>query len=175
MLQNQPENKNFLQASKFLLSFKRAPNVQFFCQEVNLPGVMIKPLVRSTPLVELYVPGSKIEYETLDIKFLIDEELASWKEIHDWIRAMAPAKKSTEYNNLKNLASGNSVSDNFPQYSDATLTLLTNLNNPNIRINFVECFPIEISNIQFDTKLDASHILTADASFKFSYYDIETA
>ena len=37
----QPTNTNVLQQNKFLLTFTRIPNVQYFCQVVALPGLTL--------------------------------------------------------------------------------------------------------------------------------------
>ncbi len=58
-------------------------------------------------------------------------------------------------------------------YSDATLTLFTNKNNPSFRIKFYDIFPTSLSTIAFSTGDTAENIMTADATFRFSYYNYE--
>ena len=77
-----------------------------------------------------------------------------------------------ERNRLSNLQSNR---NNLKSYSDATLTLLSNLNNPIMRINFVNMFPITLSDIMLDTKNSADDVITSDASFMFEYFNIESA
>ena len=59
------------------------------------------------------------------------------------------------------------------QYSEASLTIFTNKNNPNLMIHFRDLFPISLSSIPFDVELNADTIITATASFKFAYFDLE--
>ena len=60
-----------------------------------------------------------------------------------------------------------------PQYSDATLTIYTNKNNPNFRVKMVDVFPTSLSSVLFNASDTAENIVTADATFRFSYYNYE--
>ena len=169
-----PSNPNFLQPNKFQLNFSRAPNIQYFCQSVFIPGISLSEAIRTTPFVDLYSPGEKAIYDTLSITFLVDEELLAWKEIHDWIRAMTFPVSFTEYANLKNLNKfTNAKSSSFPQFSDASITVLSSSNNPYYKFKFYDCFPTSISSFNLSAADTPDNPVTADATFRYSYYDIE--
>lgn len=173
-----PTNIDLKQSTKFRLTFDRLPGMEFFCQNANLPGVSVSEIQRNTPFVDLYVPGEKLIYDTLNITFLIDEELFAWTEIHDWLRGLTFPTDFKEYANLARQADKTLSRNNFglidkPQYSSAILTLYSNKNNPNLRIKFVDIFPTSVSTVIFSTQDTAENVLTADASFRFSYYDYE--
>jgi hypothetical protein len=170
-------NQNFAQSTKFKLNFSRLPYMTFFCNSVNLPGVSAGSTQQFTPFSDAPVPGDKIQYETLDVSFMVDEDYMSWFTIHDWIRGMTFPTSFSEYKNLalqqRTLPQSSMVArQDKPQYSDATLNIFTNKNNSNINIMFKDCFPITLSSIKFSTQDSADVIITGDASFKFAYYDI---
>lgn len=168
-------NPNLLQPNKFQLNFARMPNLQYFCQSVNVPGVSLSEVPQNTPFVDLYVPGEKIIYDLLNITFYVDENLETWKEVHDWIRALTFPVEYAEYRNLNNLNKyTRSIQTDRPQYSDGMVTLLTSSNNPKIRFKFHELFPVSLSTFVMSSSDTPENIITADASFRFSYYDIET-
>ena len=168
-------NPNLLQPNKFQLNFSRMPNIQYFCQSVSVPGVSMSEVPQNTPFVDIYVPGDKLIYDLLNITFYVDENLQSWKEVHDWLRAMTFPTNFEEYRNLGNLNNyTRSLSTNKPQYSDGILTLLTSSNNPNIRIKFFELFPISISTFVMSATDSPDNIITADATFRYSYFNIES-
>ena len=171
-LNRTPQNINLLQASKFLLVFDRIPNTQFFCQSANVPGLSLGQATISSPLLDFYAPGNKITYNPFNITFLVNGDVQSWKDLHDWFRSIASPESFDERNRLSNLQSNR---NNLKSYSDATLTLLSNLNNPILRINFVNMFPITLSDIMLDTKNSADDVITSDASFMFEYFNIESA
>lgn len=168
-------NPNLLQPNKFQLNFARMPNLQYFCQSVSVPGVSLSEIPQNTPFVDLYVPGEKIIYDLLNITFYVDENLETWKEVHDWIRALTFPVEYAEYRNLDNLNKyTRSIQTDRPQYSDGMVTLLTSSNNPKIRFKFKELFPVTLSTFVMSSSDTPENIITADASFRFSYYDIET-
>lgn len=168
-----PENTNLLQPTKFLLTFSRIPEVTYFCQEVNLPGISLSYIPVSSPMLDYHVAGNKLTYNNLNVRFMVDEKLESWKNIHSWFRSIAAPSGFSERNRLTALQN-EYTETKFPNYSDAVLTILTNLNNPSIRINLHGLFPISLSDIQFDTTLSSDHIITADSTFVVEYFDIET-
>jgi hypothetical protein len=68
----------------------------------------------------------------------------------------------TTYNNSKT-----------PQFSDATVTLLSSANNPIYRISYKDAFPVSLSGFTLSTTDTPDSIITADATFRFTYFDIE--
>ena len=169
-LNRTPQNTNFLQPSKFILSFGRLPTVQYFCQNANLPGVSVGSTPYATPLIDVPIPGSKLSYGEFSIKFIIDEEIQSWNELYKWFLAIASPTSLADRAHYNNLQNSNVAKPSI--FSEATLTIMTALNNPGIRINFHRLFPISLSDINFDTTLSADTIITADASFRYEYFDI---
>ena len=55
-------------------------------------------------------------------------------------------------------------------YSDATLTVLSSLNNPILRVQFINLFPITLSDIMFDSSQSADDVISGDAVFMFDYF-----
>ena len=163
-----PQNTNPLQASKFLLSFSRISDVQYFCQEVNIPGVSLGEVDRVTPFLDMYSPGTKLSYDPLVITFIIDEELQSWKNLYDWFISIADPDGFEKRDGSLELQKNK-------KFSDATLTVLSALNNPVLRIEYTNVFPLTLSDIQFDTKASADNIITCTATFRYQSYKYLTA
>ena len=170
-LSNTPSNQNFLHPNKFHLSFTRIPNLQFFCQSLSVPGVSMGEIPVPTPFVEKYSPGEKAIYDILNVTFVLDEELRSWMEIHDWIRAMTFPENFEEYAQLPKLNKFSNKPN--PQFSDATLTVYSSSFTPYYRFKFIDVFPSSLSSFILSTQDTPDTIMTADASFRFTYYNIE--
>jgi hypothetical protein len=170
-----PQNTNYLQASKFILTFDRIGDVQYFCQSVNIPGVNLGQASFQTPMLDLHVPDRKLVYNPFSIHFTVDESLNSWQQLHFWFRSIAAPTGFDERNRLTALQNANKTSKNLDSYSDATLTILSSLNNPILRVKFYNCFPITLSDILFDTTQSADNIITSDCTFNFDYFEFETA
>ena len=169
-----PQNTNLLQPTKFLLTFDRMPTVQYFCQSVNLPGINIGQAPINTPMLDFFAPGNKIIYNPFAVHFLLDEQLQGWQELHSWFRSIASPESWDERKRLSALQ--NKTGSKKPSYySDATLTILSALNNPILRVRFVNIFPITLSDVQFDSSQSADDTMSSDAVFMFDYFNFETA
>ena len=171
-----PTNPNPLIGSRFILSFGRVPNVQYFCQSVSVPGISMSEVPQNTPFVDLYRPGEKAIYDLLNVTFIVDEQLKAWLEIHDWIRAMTFPTDFKEYQNLSLLSKQAGIRQELgigAQYSDATVTILSSANNPTHRFKFYEVFPTTLSTFVMSASDTPDSIITADATFRYSYYDVD--
>jgi len=171
-----PIERDLAQASKFRLNFSRLPDLTFFCKTATLPGVLKTEVRIETPFVALYAPGDKIEYAALDVTFLVDVDYQTWFSIYDWIAGLTFPKNFDQYKNLRFQQRSeleSQIRKSFNQYSDGSLTIYTNKNNPNIRINFRELFPVALGSIDFDVEKSAEEPITCSASFKFTFYDVE--
>lgn len=172
VLTRQPQNTSLLQTTKYVFVMPRINNVQYFCQEANLPGVSLPEMPRPTSVVDLYVPGNKMVYNRLEISFLIDAELKAWTDIHDWMRDLTTPVKNEEYSNLWRRQTILSEKQGA-QYADGILTIMSGLNNPKFRIKYSNLFPTSLSDIQFKSTGSTDDVLTATASFRYDYFDIE--
>lgn len=169
-LTRNPLNPNLLHPNKFQLNFSRMPSVQYFAQSVSIPGISMSEIPQPTPFTELYLPGEKPIYDLLNVTFLVDEEMTSWLEVHDWIRAMTFPTKFEDYQNLQKL---NPQALSKPQYSNLTITVLTAANNPIVKFHYFDVFPTTLSTVIMNAADSPDNIITADVTFRYSYFDVE--
>jgi len=172
-LNRTPQSTDLLQPSKFILAFNRLPTVQYFCQEANLPGASLGFAEFNTPLLDVPVVGNKLNYSEFNVKFLIDEQIGSWNELYKWMLAIASPKSLEDRSKYSASQSKNTTKPSY--YSDATLTIMSALNNPLVRVNFHRMFPVQISDIDFDTQQSSDTILTATATFRYEFFEITPA
>ncbi len=96
--------------------------------------------------MELYAPGEKTIYDILNVTFIVDAEMLSWLEVHDWLRAVTFPTEYEEYQNLSKLNQfASAIPTKTPQYSDGAVTILSASNKPYYRFNFKDLFPISLS------------------------------
>jgi hypothetical protein len=167
-------NTDLLQSAKFIFTIPRLNEVQFFCQAINLPGVNSQSTVQITPFRDMGVPGDKMEYEDLNIEFLLDEELRSWSSIYYWIKGYTQSEAWEDYTNLNKLSKYSQYEYiNTPQYADAILSTLSSASNkPKVNIHFIDLFPVYLSAIPFDIRVSSAKTMTATATFRFKRYEI---
>lgn len=174
VLNRNPSNPNMLQPNKFTLNLSRAPNLQYFCQTVTLPGISTSEIPVQNPFVELYAPGEKAIYDTLNITFLVDAEMTAWLEIHDWLRALTFPTDYEEYRNLGQLNKFTTASNSkSPQYTDGAVTILSAANKPYFKINFIDMFPISLGGFMMSATDTPETVITSDATFRFTYFNVE--
>jgi hypothetical protein len=174
VLNRNPSNPNMLQPNKFTLNLSRAPNLQYFCQTVTLPGISTSEIPVNNPFVELYAPGEKAIYDTLNVTFMVDAEMTAWLEIHDWLRALTFPTDYEEYRNLGKLNQFTTAANSkTPQYTDGSVTILSSANKPYFKIKFFNMFPISLGGFMMSATDTPETIITSDATFRFTYFDVE--
>lgn len=167
-IDNRPENMNFLSPLNFKFQMKRSPNLNFFVQKINLPGLSLPNIDVNTPLVRIPYTGDHLLYDELTVEFKVDEDLGNYLEIHNWLRSLGKVSFN-EYKDIKTklLYTGESLN------SDISLTLLTSYKNPNFEIIFNDAFPISLSGLDFSSTSEDINYLEATATFKYLKYDIK--
>ena len=171
----QIKDRNFLQPIGFNFQLQRAPKVTFFGNAINIPGIELGVTEQPNYLKNIPLPGDMIEFGDLSLRFLVDENLENYIEIQNWMRGMGFPEDLKE---IYHLQLDDSVLDqpNKSQlnlYSDATLTVLSNINIPKFKVNFQNVFPYSLSAIEFDAAVSDLEYVTAEVTFKYTIYTIE--
>ena len=169
-------NRNFLSPTGFKFALKRSPGVAFFCNQANIPSLDLGIAEQPTYLKNIDVPGDKIQFGDLNLRFLVDEDLMNYMEIQNWIRGLGYPEKISEFEDLEK-QSILGVETKFGQsgddiYSDATLQILSNNLVPQFQVVFSDCFPYSLSTVTFDATDTDIEYFTADVSFKYTIYRI---
>jgi hypothetical protein len=184
-LTRQPTNLDFASPSQFRFSLLKVPNVEYFVTGVNLPGVSFSgDATINTRFTSVHFMGDSMEFEDLEVTFLVNEALENYREIHDWMVGIGFPKDNQQYidaigseQNMNPIASkvDNAKATGKPSVlmSDATLTILTNKNNPNLRVNFKNCFPTSLSGLSYTTQGTDTEQLTATVTFKYDIYEFQ--
>ena len=168
------DNRNFLAPTGFKFSLKRSPGVAFFCNQANIPSLDLGVAIQPSYLKDIDVPGDKIQFGDLTLRFLVDEDLVNYMEIQNWIRGLGYPESVQEFDRLENEAvlPGNfgRAGDNI--YSDGTLQILSSNLVAKFNVNFKDMFPYSLSTITFDATDTDIEYFTADVSFKYTIYNL---
>ena len=136
-----PENLNLSAPNKWKLAIRIFPNTEFFCTEVNLPGVRIPPIEVHDPNNRLSVAGKKLLYDEFTVRFRISEDYENWREIYTWMNGIAAPQSYSQFKTL--VENNDSLSAlKYRIYTDATLISLTNVGNKNKEIVFRDLWPV---------------------------------
>ena len=165
-----PDNLNYLSNISFRLTMQDAPNLTWFCQSVNVPGVSIDAIDVQTPYLNIPHAGAKVTFEELSVRFIVDEHLKNWMEIYDRIIALGLAEGGENYRLLK---AQSDLTQRGGTVSTLVLTVLTSAMNPQMEFHFYEAFPISISALDFDSANTDLEYFTATAGFRYTNYEIK--
>jgi hypothetical protein len=167
---NLPSNINPLSPNGFNFAIQLLPEVNFFCQEVNLPGLTFGDPMMANPFASVPIPGDHITYDTLNVKFLVDENMINYQSIFNWIVALGFPQGYQQYVNFVGSANATALSELAKNYSYGTLQILGSNNNPVATVQFVDIFPIALESLLFEsTNTDVPYIV-GNATFRYSYY-----
>jgi len=173
---SQVENRNYLQASNFRLTFNTLPRVSFYCNECNVPGLEVPPVIQSAMPNPIPQPGTNVVFEDFIIDFFVDEDLRNYFELLYWIIGLGfPDSLSQIYNFQCFRDNGNNQSnDGINLFSDASLLILNSNYNVNYSVKFKEIFPYKVSALNLNSKLESTEPVTVTAYFKYMLFDFVT-
>ena len=167
-------NRNFLAPTGFKFSLKRCPSAAFFCNQANIPSLDLGIAQQTSYLKDLDIPGDKIVFGDLNLRFLVDEDLFNYMEIQNWIRGLGYPESVKEFDDLEKEAvlPGNFDRSGDNIYSDGTLQILSSNLVAKFNVNFKDMFPYSLSTITFDATDTDIEYFTADVSFKYTIYNL---
>ncbi len=172
--QNQIKNRNFLSPTGFKFILNRAPEVAFFSNSANIPGITLGIANQSNYLRDIPQPGEKLDFDDFNLRFMVDEDLANYNEVSKWMRGLGFPESLKEIYNLQkdnpNLNQPNKTQLNL--YSDGTLTVYNSNFKPNFKIKFRDMFPFSLTTLEFDSTQTDIQYFTAEVNFKYTMFNI---
>ena len=174
----QIDNRNYMSPLGFKLVLTKTPKVDFLCQSANIPSISMGTAIQPSYLKDIPVPGDKVLYDDLNVRFLVDEKMENYLAIHKWITGLGYPESIGQYRQLKtdDKRTDRRVNDSadplYFQYSDATLQVLNSNYKPSVLINFKDAFPISLSTLDFDVTTRDYNYFTAEVTFKYTIYNI---
>ena len=186
---SQPTVFDYASPTTWRIKFARIPKVEWFCTNVNIPGITLGEASYPTPMTDIGITGDKLTFETLTMTFLVDEELQNYRQIWDWLVGIGFPESRTQFTTFRSSTSNTSntgaggntdigkvgaTTADRPFYSDATLTILSNKNNPIVEVRFSDMFPVSLSGLDYTQQVGDVEYLTATVDFRYKLYEIVT-
>ena len=184
ILSTQPTNPQFLSPVGFNFTIKKLPNVNYFAQSVNLPGVQVGNADLATPFKRIPIPGDEMTLGDLSVTFKVDEDMENYIEIYNWLQyisfpeSFAQSKEVYGNDGMKGLTglrnvqrTGRSLGEG--SVSDATLSVLNSASKPNLSITYQDVFPTSLSDVVFDSRQADIDYIEATATFRLKFFNID--
>ena len=188
-LERQPDKLDYASPTQFRFMLNQLPKVEFFTVGTNLPGITLSDTVQNTPFKDIPIMGNKLEYEDLSVTFICDEYLENYTSLHEWMTALGFPKNREQFSTFRSTTS-NAPTDTRGSskdigdvgvstamrgmFSDATLVVLSNKNNPIVQVNYADIFPTSLSALEFNQNATDVDYLTVTATFAYKIYKIIT-
>ena len=170
------KNRNFLAPVGFKFTLDRAKSVSFFCNQANIPDITLGVAEQPTWLKDIPVPGDKIQFGDLNLRFLVDEDLKNYMEIQNWIRGLGYPESTQQFDKLEK-EGATVLPRQYKQmgdqiYSDGTLQILSSNMVAKFNVNFKELWPYTLTTLNFDATDTDIEYFTADVAFKYTMYNL---
>lgn len=170
ILRNEIQNRNLLTPGGFEFVIDKNRKIDFFCQTASIPEISLGTAIQPSYLKDVEVPGEKLQYSDFEMSFLVDEDFENYMAVHNWLTGLGFPKTPKQFADLTKDADG--LEDYKEQFSDGTLIVLNSNFQPNFKITFQDMFPVSLSSLEFDTKLQQEEYFTARVVFKYTLYEV---
>jgi hypothetical protein len=166
----QISNRNFLSPIGFKFSLAKYPKVDFFSSSANIPEISLAITNQPSYLKNIDVPGEKLTYGDLRLSFIVDENLENYSSIHKWLIGIGFPESTSQFRELT--TNDDDIRDPNLVFSDGSLHIL----NSNFRdvavVKFKDLFPVSLSSLEFRAQEQDYTYFTAEATFKYTVYNI---
>ena len=185
----QPTVYDYATPTQWRLAFNRTPKTTWFCTTANIPGITLGEAQYPTPMSDVIISGDKLTFETLNITFLVDEELQNYRELWEWLVGMGSPVNHSQWSNVLTEGDGairqfgtadadprtKSTYEESNLYSDATLIVYNSKNIPKVNVQFKNMFPTSLSSLEYTQEASDVEYFKASATFRYLYYEFETS
>ena len=190
-LARQPTKLDYASPTQFKFGIHQLPKVEFFTTTAQVPGIALSDVIIPTPFKSIPMQGDQLTFDNLTINFIVDEFLENYLSLHEWMIGIGFPKNRTQFADFKTNKSNTPISARTPAstssdigdvqqaspnnalFSDATLTILSNKNNPIVNVLFRDLYPIALSALEYDQGATDVEYLTASVDFAYQIYEIE--
>ena len=167
---NQIQNRNFLSPVGFKFSLAKEPKASFFCNSARIPEISLGTAVQPSYLKDVDVPGDKLTYGDLTLRFLVDENLENYMSIHNWLTGLGYPESTQDYRDL--ITNDQGITDPKVAFSDGSLHILNSNFRDTAIVKFRDLFPVFLTSLEFEaTEADTTYF-TAEVTFKYTVYNI---
>jgi hypothetical protein len=168
-----PENTSLLNPNEFRFVLHSAPYLSFFVQTVDLPSIdMSDSVPTNNPFTTVHVPGDHIQWESLPVTFLVDEDLQGWREMYDWMRGLGFPSTFDEYKNFRRAGDKKYLSTWDAVTADISVFTNTGHRNVNFEYHFHNAYPIKLTAPKLTTTNPDQPVVTCQCIFSYTLYDI---
>jgi len=167
---NQIQNRNFLAPVGFKFTLAKYPKVSFFSNSARIPELSLGTATQPSYLKDIDIPGEKLTYGDLVIRFLIDENMQNYMAMHNWLKGIGFPETPQQFADQTTNADG--VRDEKEVFSDGSLHILNSNFKDVAIVRFNDLFPVGLTSLEFDATETDINYFTAEAVMRYTVYNI---
>ena len=134
------------------------------------PDISFETTTQPSYVKDIDVPGEKLTYADLTVRFLVDEDLKNYMAIHNWMTGIGYPESLQDFRT--EVTKDDNSRDLNQQFSDGALQILNSNFRTNAIVRFKDLFPVSLSSLEFDTSVTDIQYFTAESTFKYLVYNI---
>ena len=169
----QIDNRNFLSGVGFKFNLSKFPKVDFFSNSARIPELNLELTRQPSYLKNIDVPGERLTYGDLTLRFLVDENMENYISVYNWLKGLGFPETAQEYKDLTTDKDGQR--DNKEAFCDGTLRILNSNYREVAKVKFTDLFPTSLTSLDFDATNTDIQFFTAEATFKYTIYNLTSS
>ena len=166
----QIDNRNFLTGVGFKFSLTKFPKVDFFSNSARIPELNLELTQQTSYLKNIDVPGERLTYGDLTLRFLVDENMENYLAVYNWLTGLGFPETTKEFADL--IKDKDGQRDPKEAFCDGTLRILNSNYREVAKVKFNDLFPTSLTSLDFDATNTDVQYFTAEASFKYTIYNL---
>ena len=169
----QIDNRNFLSGVAFKFNLTKFPKVDFFSNSARIPELNLELTRQPSYLKNIDVPGERLTYGDLTLRFLVDENMENYISVYTWLKGLGFPESTKEFADLNKDKEG--LRDPKQAFCDGTLSILNSNYKEVAKVKFQDLFPVTLTSLDFDATNTDVQYFTAQATFKYTVYKITSS
>ena len=166
----QIQNRNFLSGVAFKFNLTKFPKVDFFSNSARIPELNLELTRQPSYLKNIDVPGERLTFGDLTLKFLVDENMENYISVYNWLKGLGFPETTKEFKDLTTDKDGQR--DSKEAFCDGTLRILNSNYREVAQVKFKDLFPTSLTSLDFDATNTDVQYFTAEATFKYTIYNL---
>ena len=166
----QIQNRNFLAPVGFKFTLAKYPKVSFFSNSARIPELSLGTAIQPSYLKDIDVPGEKLTYGDLTIRFLVDENMKNYMAVHNWLKGVGFPETPQQFADQTTDRDG--IRDEKEVFSDGSLHILNSNFQDVAIVKFSDLFPVGLTSLEFDATETDINYFTAEATMRYTVYNI---
>ena len=169
----QIQNRNFLSGVAFKFNLAKFPKVDFFSNSAIIPILNLELTRQPSYLKNIDVPGERLTYGDFTLRFLVDENMENYLAIYEWLTGLGFPESGKQFRDITTDVDGQR--DPKEAFCDGTLRILNSNYREVAKVKFTDLFPVSLTSLDFDATNTDVQFLTAEATFKYTIYDLKSS